>query len=115
MSAKDTVDTGLCPIVEGAFTLLGKKWSALIIHVLGVETRRFSELLLDLPGISPRMLAERLKELELTAIVSRTVIPETPVRIEYALTEKGRHLLPLLTGIAEWAHDWAERDAVTVD
>ena len=104
---QDNNDTGLCPVVEDAFTLLGKKWTGLIIHVLGAGSRRFSDLLREITQLSPRILTQRLKELESAGIVEREVIPSTPVQVEYSLTEKGRQLIPLMKGIAEWAHEWA--------
>jgi DNA-binding HxlR family transcriptional regulator len=54
------------------------------------------------------MLTQRLKELESKGLVDRTVIPSSPVQVEYSLTEKGRQLIPLMKGIAEWAHRWAD-------
>ena len=102
-------EVGLCPVVERAFALLGKKWTGLIIHVLGTKERRFTDLLNEITDMSSRILAERLRELECEGIVKRVVIPETPVRIEYSLTEKGVALLPLMRGVADWAHEWAPK------
>jgi DNA-binding HxlR family transcriptional regulator len=103
-------ETGLCPVVENAFSLLGKKWTGLIIHVLGSGPRRYSEILREIRELSPRVLTQRLKELERAGLVDRHVIPSTPVQVEYSLKEKGRQLIPLMAGIAEWAHAWAEAD-----
>jgi len=58
------------------------------------------------PGLSQRLLSERLKELEAEGLVTRTVYPETPVRIEYSLTEKGRDLAPVLSELHRWADRW---------
>ena len=102
-------ETGLCPVVEGAFALIGKKWTGLIIHVLGAGSRRFSDILREITELSPRVLTQRLKELEGAGLVDRRVIPSTPVQVEYSLTEKGDQLIPLMRGIAEWAHAWAEQ------
>ncbi|MBN1837784.1 MAG: helix-turn-helix transcriptional regulator [Spirochaetales bacterium] len=96
----------ICPVVEGAFRLLGKKWTGLILHVLGAGEKRFSELLGALPRISARILSQRLAELEVEGLVARVVLPEIPVRVQYSLTEKGRSLSPILEGVAEWAHRW---------
>ena len=106
MNTRTESRAGLCPAVEHAFTLLGKKWSGMVVHVLGGGPRRFSDLLHEIPDLSPRILTLRLKELESESIVTRTVLPESPVRVEYALTEKGRALLPVMAGIANWAHAW---------
>lgn len=99
----------LCPKVETAFTLLGKRWSGLIIHVLLGGAKRFNEISDIITGMSDRMLAERLKELESAGIVKRHVYPETPVRIEYHLTDKGRSLESVIGAVADWAEQWADR------
>ena len=108
MNTRTEPGAGLCPVVEHAFTLLGKKWSGMVVHVLGAGPRRFSDLLHEVSDLSPRILTQRLKELESEHIVTRTVLPESPVRVEYELTDKGRALLPIMAGIADWAHAWAE-------
>jgi DNA-binding HxlR family transcriptional regulator len=67
---------------------------------------RYNEIRAEIPDISDRMLAERLKELEAEGLVVRTVIPEPPVGVEYRLTEKGRALESAITAIARWAEKW---------
>ena len=67
---------------------------------------RFATLRDAIPDITDRMLSDRLQELEAEGIVERTVIPETPVRVEYALTKKGRALAPAMDAIVDWAHKW---------
>jgi DNA-binding HxlR family transcriptional regulator len=99
-------ESKLCPKFEAAFTLLGKRWTGLIIRVLLDGPKRFKEMSELIPGMSDRMLSERFKELEEYGIVVRRVYPETPVRIEYELTEKGKALKPALDEIQKWAHDW---------
>jgi len=96
----------LCPKVETAFELLGKRWTGLILHVLMDGTKRFKEISEMIPGMSDRMLAERFKELEASGIIARHVYPETPVRIEYSLTEKGRALEPVIREVQNWADQW---------
>ncbi|WP_166241232.1 winged helix-turn-helix transcriptional regulator [Paenibacillus turpanensis] len=96
-------DFHLCPKFEHAFELLGKRWTGLIIQVLLHGSRRFKEISDMIPGMSDRMLSERFKELEIAGIVTRKVYPETPVRIEYELTEKGRALQPAMDEIQKWA------------
>jgi len=91
------------PSVESAFELLGKRWTGLIIQALLNGQRRFKEVAEGVPGVSDRMLSERFKELEEAGIVRRVVYPETPVRIEYMLTERGRALRPVIDNIREWA------------
>ena len=99
-------DTKLCPIVEGAFELLGRKWVGLIVHVLAEREFHFSELEKAIPPLSARMLAARVKELEEAGLVARTVHTGSPIRVTYALTEKGRDLVPVLGKFVDWAHKW---------
>ena len=73
--------------------------------MLGGATR-FSTICGTVPGLSDRLLSERLKELETEGIITRTVYPETPVRIEYELTERGKSLAPALEAISSWADTW---------
>ncbi len=87
-------------------SLIGKRWTGLIVEVLLQRARRFSEISQAIPQLSDRMLAERLKELELAGIVARRVVPETPVRVEYSLTEKGRDLAPVMEALHAWANRW---------
>jgi DNA-binding HxlR family transcriptional regulator len=92
--------------------LIGRRWTGAIIFVLLKSRCRFAALRHAIPDITDRMLSERLQELEQEGIVERTVIPETPVRVEYALTKKGRALGSAVDAIAEWSHKWIpEEDA----
>lgn len=101
-------EQNICPRFEKATELLSKRWVALIVYDLMSGPRRFGEIDADLANLSGKMLAERLKELENEGIVKRDVYPETPVRIEYSLTEKGKALEPILGEIAKWSSDWIE-------
>jgi DNA-binding HxlR family transcriptional regulator len=96
----------LCPRFHAAVELIGKRWNGAIVRLLLGGARRFHDLSRGIPEISDKMLSERLKELEAASIVSRLVIPETPVRIEYSLTEKGRALEAPLDTLSEWAEAW---------
>lgn len=96
----------LCPKFEKAFQLLGKRWTGVIIHVLSEGHTRFNEIGEQIPNISQKMLADRLKDLEQQGIVERVVFPETPVRIEYHLTEKGEELYPVMAELQKWAEKW---------
>ncbi|TCT12886.1 HxlR family transcriptional regulator [Natranaerovirga pectinivora] len=96
----------LCPKFERAFQLLGKRWSGLIIRTLLDGKKRFSDILQAIPNMSPRMLTERLKELENEELIIRTVYPEVPIRVEYELTEKGKNLKASMDAIQEWAEKW---------
>ncbi len=98
--------TDFCPIFHRAVELIGRRWTGAIVRALLSGLAHFSELAAAIPDLSDRMLSERLKELEAEGIVARTVIPSTPVRIEYRLTEKGRALEPVLNAIGVWAGAW---------
>ena len=97
----------ICPRFEAAISLLGQRWTGLIIHQLMDEPKRFGQLTEEI-GISGRLLSERLKNLEGDGLVERTVHPETPVRIEYSLTEKGASLQPVMKEIERWSQNWIE-------
>ena len=99
-------DYTLCPKFESAFQLLGKRWIGLIIRVLMNGPMRFKDISKIIPDLSDRVLSERFKELEEAGIVIRHVYPETPVRIEYELTEKGRSLNPMMDECQKWAEQW---------
>jgi DNA-binding HxlR family transcriptional regulator len=101
---------GLCARFHKAVELIGRRWSGAIIQILRQRSSRYAELRAAIPDITDRMLSERLRELEDEAIVARTVIPETPVRVEYSLTSKGRALAPALDAIGHWAERWVEAD-----
>lgn len=96
----------LCPKFENAFELLGKRWTGLIIRTLLDGQKRFSDIADTIPNMSARMLTERFKELENQGIITRKVYPETPVRIEYELTQKGRGLEAVMNEIQKWAEKW---------
>jgi DNA-binding HxlR family transcriptional regulator len=98
----------LCPKFEAAFELLGKRWTGLIIQVLLSGPKRFKDISDVIAGMSDRMLSERFKELEAAGIIIRHVYPETPVRIEYELSEKGKSLQPVMVEVQKWAEQWAE-------
>jgi DNA-binding HxlR family transcriptional regulator len=96
----------LCPKFEAAFQLLGKRWSGLIIQVMQSGPKRFKDISEAISGVSDRVLTERLKELEETGILVRRVYPETPVRIEYELTDKGYALEQVMKETQKWGDAW---------
>lgn len=112
-SMAQIVGEQMCPRYERAVQVLGKRWTALIIRTLLPRPRRFSEVTGIIGGLSDRLLSERLKELEACGIVERRVFPETPVRIEYALTQKGRELEQVVEAIQRWADCWEPAGAVS--
>jgi DNA-binding HxlR family transcriptional regulator len=100
----------LCARFHRASELIGRRWTGAIIFCLLRSKCRFATLRDAIPEITDRMLSDRLQELEHEGIVKRTVIPDMPVRVEYALTRKGRALGAAVDAIAEWARKWTEPD-----
>lgn len=98
----------LCPRYHRAVELIGRRWTGAVVRTLLTGPRRFNELLAAIPGISDRLLTERLRELERAHVVSREVFPESPVRVVYGLTPRGVELGPALDEIARWAERWIE-------
>jgi DNA-binding HxlR family transcriptional regulator len=98
----------LCTRFHRASELIGRRWTGAIIFVLLKARCRFATLRNAIPDITDRMLSDRLQELEAEGIVERTVIPETPVRVEYALTRKGRALAGAIQAISHWADKWID-------
>ena len=96
----------LCAKFHKAVELIGGRWTGAVIRLLLADRMRFAELRAAIPDISDRMLSERLRELEGEGIVARIVVPETPVRVEYELTEKGRALEQALCAVGRWAEKW---------
>lgn len=96
----------LCGKFHRAVELIGSRWTGAVIQLLLQGRMRYAELRTAIPDISDRMLSERLRELEAEGIVARTVVPETPVRVEYELTEKGRALEHALAAVGKWAERW---------
>jgi DNA-binding HxlR family transcriptional regulator len=95
-----------CSLYHQAIELVGKRWTGAIVAVLLEGPARFSEIRDCVPALSDRLLSERLKELEAEGIVERHVIDETPVRVEYVLTEKGEALQPAVLALKRWARSW---------
>jgi DNA-binding HxlR family transcriptional regulator len=96
----------LCPKFHEAVELIGKRWNGAVIRLLLEGRQRYCGLRDAIPDISDRMLSERLKELEAAGIVRRIVTPDTPVRVDYELTDKGRALEAPLRALGDWASAW---------
>jgi len=90
-----------CP-VELAIRVIGGKWKPVILWQLKEKTKRFGELKRDIQGITVKMLAQQLRELEQDGIISRKMYYEVPPRVDYSLTDTGRSLEPLLKAMNEW-------------
>ena len=112
-SLADTAGTGAgelgdderATLVRGVLARIGDKWSVIILCQLGIEPRRFNELRRLSGGITQRMLSSTLRNLERDGIVSRTVHPSVPPRVEYSLTSVGRSLLTIVQSLAAWTND----------
>jgi DNA-binding HxlR family transcriptional regulator len=98
-----------CPAVREVLNRVGDKWSVQVVGMLGDGKKRFSELRRGIEGISQRMLTLTLKGLERDGLITRTVYPTIPPRVEYDLTKLGRSLLQPITGLATWAGDNREK------
>lgn len=107
-----TPSPALCTRFHRASELIGRRWTGAIIFLLLKQTCRFATLRDAIPDITDRMLSERLQELEEEGLVARTVIPETPVRVEYSVTKKGKALAEAIGAIAEWAEKYLPLDPV---
>ena len=99
-----------CPHFHRAVELVGKRWTGAILYVLLHADRalRFSEIAHAVPDLSDRLLSERMKELERCGIVERHVAATSPVRVEYALTDRGRDLETSLAELKGWADRWLD-------
>src|SRR5258706_16272608 len=100
MASNDT-----CPVCRTAEIVCGK-WTLLLIRDLSEGRSRFCELERSLAGISPRTLSLRLRALEEEGVIARQTFPEVPPRVEYALTEKGRALVPLIEDMRRYGSRW---------
>jgi DNA-binding HxlR family transcriptional regulator len=90
-----------CPI-EGAMILLSGRWRALILYYLSKGPQRFTELKRSNAGISQQMLTRELRALENAGVISRTVYPQVPPRVDYSLTASGERLMPIIDALSDW-------------
>lgn len=96
----------LCWQYHEAIEFIGRRWMGAILFVLMRGPHRFNELLAAIPGISDRLLTQRLRELEEQGLVVRHVVASSPVRVEYELTEAGRDLEEVVLAILNWGYKW---------
>jgi len=94
--------------IERTLEVIGGKWTVQILRDLFEGTRRFGQLQQSLGGVSPKMLIARLRELEERGLVTRTLYPEIPPRVEYSLTDDGRTLRPIIDAMADWGQTHGE-------
>ena len=97
---------GVCPHFHAAIELIGKRWTGAIVCALTERPLRFGELAKAVPGLSDRLLSQRLRELEEEGLVEREVEPGTPVRVTYSLTPTGAELRPAIVELKAWARRW---------
>ena len=98
--------SAFCPTFHHAIEVIGRRWTGAILRAMLSGAARFSDIASVVPGLSDRLLSERLKELEAEGIVRRTVVASTPVRVDYALTEKGQALNEVIIAVSSWAERW---------
>jgi len=101
-----------CP-VHKTLEVIGKRWTALIVRDLVGGRMRFTELQRSLAGITPKMLCQRLRELEDWGIIKREVYPDVPVRVEYSLTAMGQDLRPIIDSMAAWGRRWLTGESLS--
>ncbi|WP_130836067.1 winged helix-turn-helix transcriptional regulator [Lachnoclostridium sp. Marseille-P6806] len=94
-----------CPVAT-TVSLIGSKWKLLILRNLLARPWRFNELQKDLEGISQKVLTDSLRSLEADGIITRTVFPEVPPRVEYALSDLGEQMRPILTAMENFGNDY---------
>jgi DNA-binding HxlR family transcriptional regulator len=95
-----------CPRFHHAVELIGRRWSGAILNAMLPGPQCFNELLAIVPGLSDRLLTERLRELEAEGLVRRNVLPGPPVRVSYEMTEAGEDLEPVIRALGKWAERW---------
>jgi DNA-binding HxlR family transcriptional regulator len=96
----------VCVRYHAAIELIGARWSGAILQAMFTGHTRYAEIKAAIPGLSDTMLAQRLRTLETERLIERTVVPATPVHVEYHLTEMGLDLKPALENIISWSHRW---------
>ncbi|HST06652.1 MAG TPA: helix-turn-helix domain-containing protein [Gemmatimonadaceae bacterium] len=96
----------VCSRFHRAIELIGSRWTGAILQTLLQGRTRYAVIKSAIPDITDRMLSERLRSLESEDLVSRRVVPESPIRVEYELTVKGRELQDALREIGNWAERW---------
>ena len=98
-----------CPVAT-TVALIGSKWKLLIIRNLMARPWRFNELKKDLEGISQKVLTDSLRSMESDGIITRTVYPEVPPRVEYALSELGESMRPIMDAMEAWGRAYKEQN-----
>ena len=97
-----------CP-VETTLTLISNRWKVLVLRDLFTGTKRFGELKKSLAGISQKVLTANLKDMEQSGLLTRTAYAEVPPRVEYALTDTGRSLKPIIAALFDWGVEYKRK------
>ena len=100
--------SNFCPRFHRAIELVGRRWTGAIIRALLSGPRRFNEIATGVPGLSDRLLTERLRELECQGVLRRVVDTGSPIRVAYELTEAGEELDATIRALSMWAERWVE-------
>jgi len=108
MNALNTKELPACP-VETTLTLIGNKWKVLILRDLLSDTKRFGELKKSIGSVSQKVLTAQLRDMEANGLLTRTVYPEVPPRVEYTLTDLGMSLQPVLSSLQLWGETYKQQ------
>ncbi|MEM8915994.1 MAG: helix-turn-helix domain-containing protein [Pseudomonadota bacterium] len=98
---RDPAPEAQCPVTH-CVRVIGGKWKPVILFMIDKDVGRFGQMRRHLAGISKQMLTKQLRELEEDGVITRTVFAEVPPRVEYALTDRGRSLLPVIGAMRDW-------------
>jgi DNA-binding HxlR family transcriptional regulator len=107
-SAIRHIDDDACRTFQSSVELVGKRWSSAILMAVARDATRFSDIIASVPGLSDRLLAQRLKELQSVGFLERDVIASIPVQVRYRLTPRGADLLASLQPLVAWGQRWEE-------
>jgi DNA-binding HxlR family transcriptional regulator len=107
-AARGSAPAPICPHFHEAIELIGKRWTGAIVCALTDRPMRYAELGKAIPGLSDRLLSQRLRELEEEGLVQRSVEAGTPVRVTYSLTAAGSELGPAIHELKAWAKRWKQ-------
>jgi len=102
------IDDDACRRFTASAEFAGRRWSPGIMLAIGRGAHRFSAIVAAVDGLSDRMAAQRLRELEAAGLVERRVIPSTPVQVRYRLTQAGLELIQALQPLTAWSHRWGD-------
>ncbi|MCM6776378.1 helix-turn-helix transcriptional regulator [Nocardia sp. CDC159] len=97
-----------CPYYAAATDVLSRRWAAVVLRSIRAGATRFRDISAAVPGMTDKLLSQRLKDLEAEGLIERLVHPTTPVRVEYRLTDKGASLSEVLLELNRWALEWID-------